>query len=115
MSKLIRPDNGQPAEFIEAKNGFICLRTSCISPAVRWFSDEQMFAVSPVATCAEPPPIQGCELPPRVIEIIVTPDMIGKEGKPGAKAIPGINPSECSGVVVKVMPPVSLWHESMAA
>ena len=78
-------------------------------------------------TCAEPPPLQGCELPPpiqgcelpplKTLEIVVTPDMIGKEGKPGTKAIPGINLAECANVTITVVEPapvqVTLFHESM--
>lgn len=71
MTTLINPANGQRCEYVRTERGFVCLRTSCITPAVRWFSMAQMDAVNPVATCAEPPPIQGCELPPRDREIVV--------------------------------------------
>lgn len=63
MAKLIRPDNNQPAEFICVNRGYICLRTSCITPAVRWFSLAQIEAVNPVATCAEPPPMHIYPMP----------------------------------------------------
>lgn len=56
------------------------------------------------------------EEPPRVIEITVTPDMIGTAGKPGTKAIPGILIDECANVkitVVKPAPVISLFHASM--
>lgn len=74
MITLIRPDNHQPGEVVGVERGYICLRTTCITPAVRWYSAAAIAEVNPVYTCAEPPPIQGCELPPPM-HIFPMPDM----------------------------------------
>ncbi len=100
MAKLIRPDNGQPAEYVTYLRGYVCLRLhDTITPAVRWFSDDAMFAANPMSTCAEPPPLIGCELPP-VLVVTLTPELAA-------------NVNHAIGCEVKVVQPVSLWHESM--
>lgn len=53
---LIRPDNGQPAEYVTYLRGYVCLRTTCITPAVRWFSHEQMLVANPMFEPAKPAP-----------------------------------------------------------
>jgi hypothetical protein len=54
---FVRPDNRQPAEYVTYSRGFVCLRLlDTISPAVRWFSDADMFAVNPMYTPAAPKP-----------------------------------------------------------
>ena len=92
----------------------ICVRVDCIAHAVRWFTAKELETVNPAwdiaaiplmelyeFTCAEPPPIQGCALPPvKVIEL--TPALAA-------------NVSHALGCTVKVVPSVSLWHESMAS
>lgn len=64
VARLIRPDNGQPAEYVTYLRGHVCLRTTCITPAVRWFTHEQMMTANPMVKPDELEPVQGCALPP---------------------------------------------------
>lgn len=51
--KLLRPDNKQPAEYVTFSRGYVCLRIlDTITPAVRWFSHEQMMAANPMVDLA---------------------------------------------------------------
>lgn len=98
MATLLRPDNKQPAAYVTSRNGYICLRTDCITPSVMWFSEAAINKLNPV---------QGCELPPVVtctaivvwkpLVVYITADMIGNE----RKGIPGIDIGKSSGVVFK--------------
>lgn len=99
MTKLLRPDNLQPGEYVATVRGYVCLRTSCITPAVRWFPLAQIEAVNPVYACAAPPPIQGGKAQP-VMVVTLTPEQAA-------------NVNASAGVVIKVVEPVSLFHESM--
>ena len=57
VARLIRPDNKQPAEYVTYARGYVCLRLlDTITPAVRWFSDADMFAANPMYTPAAPKP-----------------------------------------------------------
>lgn len=77
MSMLLRPDNGQPAEYITYSRGYVCLRTTCITPAVRWFSHEQMLIANPMFEPAKQPNDSGLDYcspqPCRAIVVYVAP------------------------------------------
>lgn len=54
MTKLIRPDNYQPAEYVATLRGHICLRMlDTVTPAVRWYSLASVVAVNGRAQVAE--------------------------------------------------------------
>lgn len=124
MTTLIRPDNNQPAPFVVAKGDYICLRTDCITPAVRWFPLAALDALNPVHTCAEPP-LTDEKRRALIAEryaaavarkntpvIIVTSDMVGQL-YPTRDSRQGIDLSLSSGVKIFTITPPTLWHESM--
>lgn len=112
MTKLIRPDNGQPAEYVTYLRGHVCLRLlDTVTPAVRWFSDAAMFAVNPMSTCAEPPPT------PRYQAVWERTPYALTIWQPVIALTPALaaNVNHVLGCSIKVVPPVSLWHKDMVA
>lgn len=105
MTTLTNPATGQPCEFVRAERGYVCLRTTCITPAVRWFPLSAIEAANPPATCAEPPKVECTAIVVwrPTIELPITELGFYREGSK-QKAVPGVQLHQSNVRIVLTMP-----------